>query len=203
MNAVRPERAMTRLIVMSVLASLTVLTTTPHSVDARQDQKPADKAAVRDGDSEWDTTVARGTTREIDFTTSEGTWMSVDLSPDGQWVAFDLLGHIYRVRATGGEAECLTASSGVAINMHPRWSPDGRAIAFISDRKGQTNLWLMDPDGGNPRAVFLNRDIRSSEPAWSPTGGSSWCGARTHAREKAAPRPVSGCTRATVARAWS
>jgi Tol biopolymer transport system component len=161
---------MTRLIVISVLVSLTVLASARVGLDARQDQQPADQPAVRDGGNEWDTTLARGTTREIDFTTSEGTWMSVDLSPDGQWIVFDLLGHIYRVRAAGGEAECLTASSGVAINMHPRWSPDARAIAFISDRKGQTNLWLMDADGGNPRAVFLNKDIRSSEPSWSPDG---------------------------------
>src|SRR5580658_7083344 len=91
----------------------------------------------------WDVTKARGHTRDIDFTTSEGTWMSVDISPDGQWIAFDLLGQIYRVRSQGGQAECLTQDSGVAVNFHPRFSPDGKRIAFISDRKGQNNLWLM------------------------------------------------------------
>lgn len=43
---------------------------------------------------EWDTTLARGKTYEVDFKTDEGTWMSVDISPDGQWIVFDLLGHI-------------------------------------------------------------------------------------------------------------
>ena len=52
----------------------------------------------------WDVTAPRGETHEIDFTTSEGTWMSVDLSADGEWVVFDLLGHVYRVPAIGGEA---------------------------------------------------------------------------------------------------
>jgi len=120
--------------------------------------------------NEWDTTKARGATREIDFTVSEGTWMSASTTPDGQWIVFDLLAHIYRVPAAGGEAECLTQDSGVALNFHPRVSPDGRTIAFVSDRKGQNNLWLMDIDGRNPRPVFASLDVRVFEPAWSPDG---------------------------------
>ena len=116
----------------------------------------------------WDTTLARGATRDITFTTSEGTWMSVDLSSDGQWIVFDLLGHVYRVAATGGRAECLTQDTGVALNFQPRYSHDGRTIAFVSDRAGQNNLWLMDADGRNPRAVYTDKDIRSAEPVWTP-----------------------------------
>src|SRR5262245_35221698 len=89
-------------------------------------------------ETSWDVTKPRGHTREIDFTVSEGTWASVDVSSDGKWVVFDLLSHIYRVPATGGTAECLTQGSGIAVNYHPRFSPDGKTIAFISDRKGQT-----------------------------------------------------------------
>jgi dipeptidyl aminopeptidase/acylaminoacyl peptidase len=58
----------------------------------------------------------------------------------------------------------------VAVNYHPRFSPDGKRIAFISDRKGQNNLWLMNPDGSNATAVFVNRGIRVSEPVWTPDG---------------------------------
>jgi Tol biopolymer transport system component/imidazolonepropionase-like amidohydrolase len=119
---------------------------------------------------EWDTTKARGATRDIEFSISEGTWMSASTTPDEKWIVFDLLAHIYRMPAGGGEAECLTADSGVALNFHPRVSPDGKTIAFVSDRKGQNNLWLMDIDGKNPRAVFTNRDVRVFEPAWSPDG---------------------------------
>ena len=61
---------------------------------------------------DWDVTLARGETREIDFVTEEGTWLSLDVSPDGQWVVMDLLGHIYRVPMGGGEAELLTQESG-------------------------------------------------------------------------------------------
>ena len=116
----------------------------------------------------WDVTAAYGATREIDFTTREGTWMSVDVSPDGGWIAFDLLGHVYRVWAEGGEAVALTQNSGVAINFHPRISPDGASIAFVSDRGGQNNLWVMDTDGGNPRPVFEDMGVRVVEPAWTP-----------------------------------
>lgn len=117
---------------------------------------------------DWDVTLARGETREIDFVTDEGTWLSLDVSPDGQWVAMDLLGHIYRVPIQGGEAEVLTQESGVAVNYHPRYSPDGRYIAFISDRKGQTNLWVMGADGSNPTPVFSDLGVRASIPSWTP-----------------------------------
>jgi Tol biopolymer transport system component len=120
----------------------------------------------------WNVTEARGKTREIDFTTDEGTYMSVDLSPDGQWLVFDLLGHVYRMKVTGGEAECLTQASGIAVNYHPRFSPDGKAIAFISDRAGQDNLWLMGADGANPRPLLLDDSSRAAEPAWAPDGQS-------------------------------
>ena len=118
----------------------------------------------------WDVTQPRGATREIAFTTTEGTWMSVDLAPDGQWLVFDLLGHVYRLPAAGGNAVALTQASGIAINAHPRISPDGTLIAFISDRRGQNNLWVMNADGSNPRPIFTENYVRAASPAWSADG---------------------------------
>jgi Tol biopolymer transport system component len=118
----------------------------------------------------WDVTQPRGQTRQISFTTTEGTWMSLDVSPDGQWVVFDLLAHLYRMPAGGGDAVALTQESGIAINTHPRISPDGKSIAFVSDRMGQNNLWVMDADGGNPRAVFTDNNVRVAMPAWTADG---------------------------------
>jgi Tol biopolymer transport system component len=118
----------------------------------------------------WDVTQPRGETREIDFTTTEGTWMSLDVAPDGRSIVFDLLGHVYRVSTQGGEAESLTQGSGIAVNFDPRYSPDGQTVAFVSDRSGQYNLWLMDADGGNPRPVFESGNIRAYEPHWTPDG---------------------------------
>ena len=129
-----------------------------------------DAAGGGGGRAQWDVTLARGKTRDIDFTTNEGTWTSVDISPDGQWVAFDLLGHIYRMPVSGGEATVLTQNSGVALNFHPRISPDGKTIAFITDRRGQYNLWVMNADGSNPHAVFSDLNSTAVEPAWTPDG---------------------------------
>ena len=109
--------------------------------------------SAQDETEAWDVTLARGDTRDIDFETDEGTWMSLDISPDGQWVIFDLLAHVYRLPIAGGEAESLTQESGVALNYHPKFSPDGTRIAFVSDRAGQNNLWVMDADAGSSSAT--------------------------------------------------
>lgn len=134
---------------------------------------PTSATAVRaqaQATSTWDVTQPRGNTRTIDFTTDQGTWMAVDISPDGDWLVFDLLGHVYRLPAAGGVAESLTQQSGIAVNFQPRISPDGRTIAFISDRAGQNNLWLMDADGSNPRPVFTDNAVRVTRPRWTPDG---------------------------------
>jgi Tol biopolymer transport system component len=125
---------------------------------------------AQDTKATWDVTQTRGKTRDIDFDTNEGTWMSMDISPDGKWIVFDLLALVYRIPVEGGKAQCLTQDSGAALNFQPRISPDGKTIAFISDRKGQNNLWLMDADGSHPRAVFTDNDVRVYEPAWTPDG---------------------------------
>ena len=127
-------------------------------------------ATAQEAPADWDITQPRGETREIAFTATEGTWMSVDISPDGASIVFDLLGHIYRMPVGGGEATSITQDSGLALNIHPVFSPDGSEIAFISDRDGQNNLWIMDADGSNPRPVFTDINIRAMEPVWLPNG---------------------------------
>lgn len=130
----------------------------------------AQQAAGSDDGEGWDVTATRGETRTVSFTTSEGTWMSADLAPDGSWLVFDLLGHVYRLPVDGGEARNLTADAGAAVSYHPRVSPDGGTVAFVSDRTGQDNLWLMDADGSDPRPVFENPRVRAATPAWTPDG---------------------------------
>src|SRR6185369_8572405 len=74
------------------------------------------------------------TTRTARFTTDEGTWMSVDVSPDGSTIAFDLLGDLYTVPIAGGKATRIVG--GNSVDVQPHFSPDGKSIVFISDRGG-------------------------------------------------------------------
>ena len=83
---------------------------------------------------------------------------------------FDLLGHVYRMPSAGVSAEVLTQSSGVATNYHPQYSPDRSRIVFVSDRAGQSNPWVMNADGTDPRPIFLDLDTRVVEPTWTPDG---------------------------------
>ena len=100
------------------------------------------------------------------FTTSEGTWISLDVSPDGETIVFDLLGDLYRMPVAGGEATRLT--SGLPHDMQPRFSPDGTRIVYVSDRSGDDNVWLIDAEGGEP--TQLSKGIGSTflSPEWMP-----------------------------------
>ena len=84
-------------------------------------------------------------TRTINYSTKEGSWMSLDVSPDGQTIVFDLMGDLYTMPVTGGKATALT--KGLAYDVHPRYSPDGKRLLFISDRNGADNVWYFDFEG--------------------------------------------------------
>ena len=102
------------------------------------------------------------------FTTSEGTWISLDVSADGQTIVFDLLGDLYTIPIGGGTATRLT--HGIAHDMAPRFSPDGREIVFVSDRSGDNNVWLMAADGSDVRAISKGVGSAFRSPEWTPDG---------------------------------
>jgi Tol biopolymer transport system component len=128
----------------------------------RQDNDKAAAEAVR----------TRGlpliTNRPLSFTTSEATWLSLNLSPDGRTIVFELLGDLYTLPVTGGEATRIT--SGQAYDMQPAFSPDGRRIAFVSDRNGSENLWIANADGTKPRAVTTTERENYMSPIWTKDG---------------------------------
>lgn len=107
-------------------------------------------------------------TRPLRFETDEGTWMSLDLSPDGRTIVFDLLGDLYTIPVTGGAATRITSGSG--FDGQPRFSPDGSTIVFVSDRSGSENLYLVAPDGKQLRPLTRGPNMAYVSPAWTPDG---------------------------------
>ncbi len=106
--------------------------------------------------------------RTMDLDTDEGTWISLDVSPDGGTIVFDLLGDLYTIPIAGGDATQLT--KGMAFDAQPRYSPDGRSIVFTSDRDGGDNVWIIDPQTKQTREVTRGRTNRYRSPEWTPDG---------------------------------
>lgn len=109
-----------------------------------------------------------GKTETLTFETDEGTWASLDVSPDGSSILFELLGDLYEIPISGGEATRIT--SGLGYDSMPRISPDGNWIAFVSDRSGDDNLWVARRDGTEPRKLSSETYARLVSPAWTPDG---------------------------------
>jgi imidazolonepropionase-like amidohydrolase/Tol biopolymer transport system component len=116
----------------------------------------------------WDINAPPLPTRQVPINVSEGTWMNLDLSPDGRTIAFDLLGDVYTIPVTGGRATRI--AEGLAHEMQPRFSPDGRRIAFTSDRGGGNNIWIMNADGSDKRQLTKETFNLLNNPYWSPDG---------------------------------
>ena len=124
--------------------------------------------ADEDKTEKWDVNNPPGAKKEINIDVTEGTWMSLDVSPDGQTIAFDLLGDIYTMPVTGGTAKNISA--GLAWEYQPRFSPDGKRIAFTSDRAGGDNIWTMNVDGSEPEQITKETFRLLNNPTWSPDG---------------------------------
>jgi Tol biopolymer transport system component len=106
--------------------------------------------------------------RTINLDTDEGSWISLDVSPDGRTIVFDLLGDLYTLPIAGGAATQLTR--GMAYDAQPRYSPDGRHIVFTSDRDGGDNVWTIDVSTKQTRQITKGKTARYRSPEWTPDG---------------------------------
>jgi Tol biopolymer transport system component len=116
----------------------------------------------------WDVNNPGGPYKDVSFTVNEGTWMNLDISPDGQTIVFDLLGDIYTLPITGGTAKPLR--TGIAFEVQPRFSPDGKKILFTSDAGGGDNIWTMNVDGSNAKQITKESFRLLNNAAWTPDG---------------------------------
>jgi Tol biopolymer transport system component len=106
--------------------------------------------------------------RKIEFTVDEGTWLSLAVSPDGKSILFDMVGDLYTLPIQGGQAKRIT--SGLPFDSQPVFSPDGKMIAFTSDRDGADNLWIANADGSDPKQLSKDKQGDFISPAWTPDG---------------------------------
>jgi len=138
--------------------------TDPPAADGDKADPGADEA-----DEDDESGLSLEAERRLQLTVDAATWLSVDVSPDGKRLVLEILGDLYLLPITGGEAEPLT--EGMAFDSQPRFSPDGATVVFVSDRSGSENLWLIDLDDREPRQLSQeNGKVEFASPSWSPDG---------------------------------
>jgi len=106
----------------------------------------------------------------FNLNTNEGTWMNLDVSPDEKTIVFDLLGDLYLMPINGGKATRLR--SGLAYEVQPRFSPNGKYISLTSDAEGGNNIWVMTADGGNAKSITQEKFRLLNNAVWTPDGKS-------------------------------
>ncbi|WP_108812525.1 amidohydrolase family protein [Sphingorhabdus sp. Alg231-15] len=129
----------------------------------------AQSADEKAKEEKWDVNAPKGATiKQVPINTDEGSWIDVDVSPDGQSITFALLGDIYTMPMAGGAPTRI--AEGLAWEVQPRFSPDGKRIAFTSDRGGGDNIWIMNRNGSDKRQVTKEKFRLLNQPSWSPDG---------------------------------
>ena len=151
-----------------IFAMLTPRTVARQAHAAAQEKKEEKKDDKKDEKKDEKKGLPLKSDRKIEFTTDEGTWLSLDVSPDGKTIVFELLGDIYTLPIEGGQAKLI--SGGMAFDSQPKFSPDGKWVAFLSDREGSENIWIMHPDGSEVKQVSKDPNNEFASPSWSPDG---------------------------------
>ncbi|WP_145415955.1 amidohydrolase family protein [Planctomycetes bacterium K23_9] len=130
----------------------------------------------------WDIESPPGPAGVQTIDCDSGTWINLDVSPDGKEIAFDLLGDIYVMPIDGADGTAATQkrfpknlTNTVSWEMQPRYSPDGKYLAITSDRTGKSkkagdNIWVIASDGSSPTQVTDEAYRLLNGPTWSPNG---------------------------------
>lgn len=172
-----PERVLERW-KSALPAMLLLLSLSPSGLAQNDSQSPAEAQSSAAGE---EADLSLQPDRTLSFSTNKVSWLSLDVAPDGTYLVMEVLGDLYRLDINGGSATQIT--SGMAFDSQPVFSPDGESIAFISDRDGADDLWLLDlhSDASEPEQLSkTNSHSEMASPAWSPNGDhvvvsqSSW-----------------------------
>ena len=153
---------------LSVGAALGVIAAASLAFAQEAPQPPAGADKAEENKPKWDVANPPLPMRTVNINVDEGTWMDIDVSPDGKLIAFDMLGDIYTMPIAGGTP--TRVAEGLPYEMQPQFSPDGKRITFTSDRGGGDNIWIMNVDGSNKQQVTKETFRLLNEPSWSPDG---------------------------------
>ncbi|MEQ8218541.1 MAG: amidohydrolase family protein [Arenibacter sp.] len=121
----------------------------------------------------WDVNTPALPFKNVSITTNEGSWISLDVSPDGSQIVFDMLGDIYTMPISGGTATLVRG--GHAFEVQPRYSPDGKHISFTSDAGGGDNIWVMNTDGSEAEQITKEDFRLVNNAVWSVDGNYIFC----------------------------
>jgi len=158
---------MKRQVISTLICALFVFGFATFSI--AQDIEATEKTSdAKEKKPKWDVLNPPYKLNNLSIDTDETTWSSLDITPDGKKMIFDMLGDLYEVDIAGGQAKSLTQD--FAWNIQPAVSPDGSKIAFISDRGGISNLWVMNADGTKLKQLSTEKKNLIHSPKWSPDG---------------------------------
>jgi len=128
---------------------------------------------IKDKKKAWEVSTPSSPFTTVTITSDEGTWMSLDVSPDGSSIVFDMLGDIYSMSISGGAAKLLRG--GHAFEVQPRFSQDGKKISFTSDAGGGDNIWTMNTDGSEAKQITTEDFRLVNNAVWSADGNYIIC----------------------------
>jgi Tol biopolymer transport system component len=115
----------------------------------------------------WALLSAWATARTLEFKITQVTEADIAVAPDGKQLVFTILGHLFMVPVEGGTAEQLTF--GACYDNDPAFSPDGRGIAFVSDRDGSGgNVFLLEP--ATSKLTQVTHESQAGQPTWTIDG---------------------------------
>ncbi len=143
-----------------ILCSFGLLLEPAIAQDQNKPEKDKDKKEKKDLPLEG--------TRKVKINTTEGSWLALDVSPDGSKIVFDMLGDLYLLSINGGKAEQLT--SGMQFDTQAKFSPDGKSIVFISDKDGADNVWTMDLATKKTKQISKSKNENFQSAEWTPDG---------------------------------
>ncbi len=149
---------MRKLLILTLIISFSIPT-----FSQKKKEKKATKWDVNNPHKDWKY-------KTFNLKTNEGTWMNLDVSPDGKTIVFDMLGDIYTMPTSGGKATALR--TGLAYEVQPKFSPDGKYISFTSDAEGGDNIWIMTADGKNAKSVTQEKFRLLNNAVWAADGKS-------------------------------